>query len=402
MAVTGLSSLALNIMSPAVPGLAATFKTTPAHAQLTITLFLVGLAVAQLLLGPLSDRIGRRPVLLAGMAVAAVASGVAIFATSLDAMIVARIAQAFGGATGVVVGRAMIRDLADRDRTAGLIGLVTTVMIVSPMLAPILGGLLDTFYGWTAIFIFQSVFAGILFVWALLVLPETLSPVVKPGGGFSHLMFDLKALSRSIPFWCYALCGPLTCGPFYVYLGGTPHIVVTVLGRSSAEFGFWSMLPALGYMLGNGLSTRLSPRYGVDRVMRWGITILNCGSVVLCAVVLCAAVLFAPPTPAWQVAAFFLPQMMITLGNGMVMPNTIAGAISIRPEAAGTAAGIVGFMQMGFGAAIAQHASVMSATANGLMPFAWLSLAYTLLAAIPVAIVYWLNRVGKEQAIRLD
>ena len=173
MAVTGLSSLALNIMSPAVPGLAATFKTTPAHAQLTITLFLVGLAVAQLLLGPLSDRIGRRPVLLAGMAVAAVASGVAIFATSLDAMIVARIAQAFGGATGVVVGRAMIRDLADRDRTAGLIGLVTTVMIVSPMLAPILGGLLDTFYGWTAIFIFQSVFAGILFVWALLVLPVT-------------------------------------------------------------------------------------------------------------------------------------------------------------------------------------------------------------------------------------
>lgn len=395
MAVTGIGSLGVNMLTPAIPSLAATFKTTPAQAQLTITAFLGALAVAQLLLGALSDRIGRRPVLVAGLAVSAVAAAVAVFATSIDALVIARIAQAFGGATGVVVGRAIIRDLASRDQTAGLIGLVTTVMIVSPMVAPVIGGGIDTFYGWTGIFLFQAIFAGILFIWAALVLPETLAARSHEGSALGNLFFDLKALSRSVPFWCYALCGPLTCGPFYVYLGGSPHAVVTMLGRSSAEFGFWSVLPALGYMIGNAFCTRLSPRYGIDRVMRWGMIILNAGTVITV-----IALTFAPPAPIWQVSAYFLPQLIITFGNGLVMPNTIAGAVSIRPQAAGTAAGIVGFMQMGVGALIAQHASFIVASADSLMPLGWLSLIYTLAAAIPVMILAWLAQGAKEQAVR--
>src|SRR6187431_3434076 len=162
MVLTGTGPVALNILVPAVPRLAGLFKTDIGTVQLTLSLFLLSFAFSQLLLGPLSDKFGRRPVVLGGLAFATLASFVSIAAATVEWLIVARIVQALGASAGMVIGRAIIRDLYERDRAAAMIGLVTTVMVVIPMFAPALGGVLDTAFGWEAIFLFLGVFyAGV-------------------------------------------------------------------------------------------------------------------------------------------------------------------------------------------------------------------------------------------------
>jgi len=170
-ALAAIGPIGLNILTPAVPGLVVTFAADPAAVQLTLSLYLLGLAASQLVMGPLSDRLGRRPVVLMGLLLAAVSSVAAIAATSVNALIVARIIQAIGASTGVVVGRAIIRDLYDRDRAAAMIGWVTTATVVAPMLAPMIGGFLDTALGWEAIFAFVGLVSAATLIGAVVALP---------------------------------------------------------------------------------------------------------------------------------------------------------------------------------------------------------------------------------------
>lgn len=179
MAITAIGPGALNIVAPALPGMIERLGTDAATVQLTLSLYLLSLACAQLVLGPLSDRFGRRPVVLAGLALSVVASIGAIAASSIGALIVARIVQAAGASTGIVVGRAIVRDLYDRDRAAGVIGLVTSAMVIAPMVAPLIGGLLDTAFGWEAIFIFITAMSAAVLLWAVLMLPETRHPSAR-------------------------------------------------------------------------------------------------------------------------------------------------------------------------------------------------------------------------------
>src|SRR5205085_12154537 len=171
--MAGMSSLSLNILVPAIPGMTARFAAEPASMQLAISLYLVGLAVAQLVFGPLSDRFGRRPVLLAGLALATVASSAAIFAAGIASLIAARVAQSLGASTGQTISRAIIRDLYERERAASMIGLVTSVVVLVPMSAPLIGGILDTLFGWEAIFITVATLSFVVFLWAAIALPET-------------------------------------------------------------------------------------------------------------------------------------------------------------------------------------------------------------------------------------
>ena len=160
MAMTAIGPATLNILVPALPHLVERLATDTGTVQLTLSLYLLSLASAQLLLGPLSDRFGRRPVVLAGLALAVLAALAAIAASSIGALIGARMLQAIGASTGIVIGRAIIRDLYERDRAAAMIGLVTTAMVIAPMIAPLIGGILDTAFGWEAIFVFIAVFSA--------------------------------------------------------------------------------------------------------------------------------------------------------------------------------------------------------------------------------------------------
>jgi MFS transporter, DHA1 family, multidrug resistance protein len=362
MAMTAIGPATLNILVPALPGLVARLASDTGTVQLTLSLYLLSLAAAQLLLGPLSDRFGRRPVVLAGLALSVVASLAAIAASSIGALIGARVVQAIGASTGIVIGRAIIRDLYERERAASMIGLVTTAMVIAPMISPLVGGILDTAFGWEAIFLFIAAFSGVVLLWAVLVLPETRPASVAQAPGM--LIQEWRALLGNAKFHGYVLCGALGSAPFFTFLGGGPHVVVTLMGRTSAEYGVWFVVTSLGYMSGNFTSSRLSQRFGIEPMIMAGIVFELIGAGL--------TALLVATIPEAGPAIIFLPQLVISFGNGLLLPNAIAGAISVRPQAAGAASGMTGFTQMAVGAASTQVVSIALAGGSNAMPMAWM------------------------------
>ena len=361
MAMTSIGPATLNIVVPALPGLVTRFASDTGTVQLTLSLYLLSLATAQLLLGPLSDRFGRRPVVLAGLALNIAASLAAIATSSIGALIATRVVQAVGASTGIVISRAIIRDLFERDRAAAMIGLVTSATVIAPMVAPLIGGILDTAFGWEAIFLFLATLTSVVLLWAVAVLPETRpASVAQPGA----LLQEWRALIGNAKFHGYVLCGALGSAPFFTFLGGGPHVVVTLMGRTSAEYGVWFAVTSLGYMSGNFTASRLSQRYGVDAMILAGIVFELIGAGL-------TAVLVATMPQAGP-AIIFLPQLVISYGNGLLLPNAIAGAVSVRPQAAGAAAGMTGFTQMAIGAASTQTVSILLAGGSSAMPMAWM------------------------------
>jgi DHA1 family bicyclomycin/chloramphenicol resistance-like MFS transporter len=318
IAITAVGPLALNILAPAMPGLIGTLGAGAGTVQLTLSLFLLGMAVSQLVLGTLSDRFGRRPV--------------------------ARTCQAFGATAGIVIGRAVVRDLYDRDRAASMIGWVTMAMVIAPMIAPLIGGALDTALGWQSIFAFLGLFAAAVFVWALFELRETRK--VAAGEGFGHFLSASGSLLRDRTFLGYALVAAFNSAMFFTFIGGAPHVVVTIMHRSSAEYGLWFVVISLAYMAGNFAAGRWSAKYGVDFMVRAGVAVTVAGAAV--------GIVWVLLEPARGPEVIMVPQMIIGFASGFMLPNALAGVVSVRPQAAGAAAGITGFLQMGLGAITAQ------------------------------------------------
>lgn len=377
MAMTAIGPATLNILMPALPALATQLAADSGKVQLTVSLYLVSLATAQLLLGPLSDKYGRRPVVLVGLSINALASLAAVAATTIDALIAIRLVQAIGAATGIVLGRTIVRDLYDRDRAAAMIGLVTTAMVIAPMVSPLIGGLLETAFGWEAIFIFIAALSAVVLFWSAAMLPETRPQSFAQSPEKLHQAW--RALLAEPKLHAYVLAGALGSAPFFTFLGGGPHVVVTIMGRSSAEYGLWFAVTSLGYMSGNFIASRLSQRYGVDRMIVGGIAVELIG--VLLTVVLVAGLPGAGP------AVIFLPQLVISMGNGILLPNAIAGAVSVRPQAAGSAAGLSGFAQMACGAAATQIVSLVLAGAATPMPMVWMMLIEVIAVGVAFALL---------------
>jgi len=360
IAVTAVGPLSLNILTPALPGLIVSFGADAGVVQLTLSLYLLGMAISQLVLGPLSDRFGRRPVMLAGLALTVAASVAALATTSIAGLIVARTAQAFGATVGITIGRAMIRDLYDRGRAASMIGWVTMAMVVAPMIAPLIGGALETSLGWHAIFIFVGAFAAAVLAWTGIALPETRA--VPASEGAAMLLREVSVLLGERSFLGYALVAAFNSAMFFTFIGGAPHVVVTVMHRSSAEYGIWFVILSLVYMAGNFAAGRWSARYGVDAMVRGGVAVTVFGAALGIAWVLIE--------PQGSPLVIFAPQMIIGFASGFMLPNAISGAVSVRPEAAGAASGITGFMQMGLGAATSQLVGHLLDGAHTAMPLA--------------------------------
>jgi MFS transporter, DHA1 family, multidrug resistance protein len=372
IATTSIGPTTLNIVVPALPEIANRLASDVATIQLTVSIYLVGLAVGQLVMGPLSDRFGRRPVLLAGLTLTAAASVLAISVGTVGSLIAARVLQALGASAGIVVSRAIIRDLFDRNRAAAMIGLVATVMVVVPTLGPLIGGLLDTAFGWESIFLFTAISTALVVVWTALALPETRG-LNAPAAAREGFFADFKQLSASGKFAGYVLAGTFGSAAFFAFLGGGPHVIITLMQRSSAEYGVWFAIAALGYMAGNFAASRLSMLYGIDRLIWWGIGFEALG--VAMAVAMAAAL-------HWGPVILFLPQLIISFGNGLMLPGAISGAVSVRPQAAGTAAGITGFTQMAVAAAVTQYAGMLMADSDSAMPLALLMVEVTVVLAV--------------------
>jgi MFS transporter, DHA1 family, multidrug resistance protein len=347
VAMTGVAPISLYMLVPALPLLATSFGNDISIAQMTVSLYMVGIACSQILMGPLSDRFGRRPVLLAGLSLMVVASAACVFAQTLPELIAARFFQALGGATGMVVSRAIIRDLYRRERISSMISLVIAVMMIAQMLSPLTGGLLETAFGWRAIFYVITAMSLVVTVAIALVLPETRRDRVAAGG----FRGDIGSLLTSRSFIGYALCQVLASQIIFTFAGGGPYIVVTQMGRSSAEYGAWFAATAFAYLIGNLFCVRFAPRHTLEKLIWFGLALQLAGSLLN----LVWGLTGLNQVPSW----LFGTQMLVMFANAFVMSNSAAGAISIRPEAAGTASGAMGFLQMGLGSFLSQFGAYL-------------------------------------------
>lgn len=340
IAMSAIGPLALNIFVPSMPGLATAFQASYGTVQLTLTLYLVGVAAGQLLYGPLSDRFGRRPLLLGGIAVFLGASVLCALAASIGWLILGRVLQAVGGCSGLVLSRAIVRDVYGRERSASVIAYVTMAMAVAPMVAPAIGGYLDVWMGWRASFLLLAGLGAGLLAWSLLRLHETNGDPRPLPGAFGMLSGFGSLLARPA-FLGYSLNTAFTSAVFFGFLAGAPYVMTELLREPPSSYGAFFVLVSGGYILGNFLAGRLSVRVGTDRMVLLG-SLLSAAGVALMAGWLLGAGL--------SPIALFLPMALVGVGNGVSMPNAIAQAISVDPRAAGTASGLLGCLQMGVGA----------------------------------------------------
>jgi DHA1 family bicyclomycin/chloramphenicol resistance-like MFS transporter len=349
VAVSALQPVGINMFMPAIPVMQADLATDTTTVQLAISLYLAATAVAMLVHGPLSDRYGRRPVLLVGLSLFVVGSLVCMVAPSIEVLLGARILQAVGSSAGVTLARAIVRDCYDRDSSASMIGYVTMGMAVAPTLAPGIGGVLSEMFDWRASFAAMSVLGLATFVFSFASLPET-----NRRAGAS---VDVSGLTRSfttlltIPaFWKYSGTAALASAVFFSFIGGAPHIAASVLGIGPALYGAYSALIAIGYILGNFLSGRYAARIGIARMIHVGNLIAFLSLPVMGA----AAML-----EAHHPAIFFGAMMLVSIGNGLCLPSAIAGAVSVRPDLAGAASGLTGAFHIGLGAGATVLVGVM-------------------------------------------
>ena len=343
IAVAAVSPLGINMYLPSMPGMARTFGVDFTTIQLTLSLYLAAMALGQLIIGSLSDRFGRRPVLLTGLLVFVIGSFICLSAQSVGVLIIGRVVQALGGCAGITLSRAIVRDLYDHNQVASMIGYVTMGMAVAPMMAPTIGGILDTLYGWRVSFVFLMVFGGLALLVAFWFLPET-NRNRGTAGSVRILGLSYVSLFRSRLFWGYTLAASFISAVFFAFLAGAPYVMIDLMGRSPAEYGFYFALVPSGYILGNFATGRLAGRLGPNRM-------ILIGTVAALTSVAAMAAVFA--TGAMHPFALFVPMFFIGIGNGLVLPSGIAGAVSVKPDVAGAAAGLSGSLQIGFGALVA-------------------------------------------------
>jgi len=348
--VTALGALAMQMFIPSLPVIAADFAVSAGVSQLALSLSMVSIAVTMLIYGPLSDRFGRRRVLLTGLALFLIGSVICGLAPDIETLIVGRIVQAAGGAAGMVLSRAIVRDVYGRERSAQAIAYITMAMVVAPMVAPAIGGIITDAYGWRWIFVFVGVCGLLVTALTALRLAETLAepqPIASPVAmirGFGRLL--------RIPAFCgYTFQAAFSMASFFAFMSGTPYIMVDIMGRPPSEFGLYFILVAGAYMVGNFMAGRMSVRVGLDRM-------IVLGSILSLVSIFCTVILIA--MGHWQPWAIFGPAVFVAIGNGMSMPNSQAGAVSVDPKVAGTASGLSMFMQMMTAAITAQAVGSMT------------------------------------------
>ncbi len=338
--ISTTTPIAMNMYLPALPALQAHFGTSAAVMQLSLSLFLAATAVGQLIAGPLSDIFGRRPVLTVGMAIFVAASILCAIAPNATVLILARILQGLGGCTGIVLSRAIVRDICGTATAASMIGYVTMGIAIAPLITPSLGGLMYELASWQFIFVFMAVTGLIGLVASVLRLPESHTPDRRPGV-FKRWRGEVAELLALRPFWSFALTLGALCIAFFTFIAGGTVVAVEVFHLGPSQYGLFFIFMVSGYIVGNFVTARFSRRVGIVRMIVTGNAISLIG--VTLSVTLA---LFAPVHPM----TLFGPMFIVGVGNGFSLPNCVAGCVSVRPDLAGTASGLAGAFQIGSGA----------------------------------------------------
>ncbi len=336
--ITLSGTLAMHIFVPALP-LAAKALGAPTHAmQLTLSTYIAGLAIGQLIYGPVSDRYGRRPVLIVGMLIYTAASLAAYFAPTIETLIVARLFQALGGCSGLVLGRAIVRDGASGAEAARKLSLMNLMTMAGPGLSPLIGSALAETTGWRSIFLVLTLLglANLVLIHALL-----RDRPIDHGNGARQVARNYLALLRSRAFLGYTIGGGCATTALYAYIGAAPFIFVNQLHRPTYEVGVYLAINVVGVWFGSLAASRAVFRMPTSRVM-------IIGNLISCA----AATLFlaAALTGRLNVAFAVVPMLLFSFGAGLASPAALTEALGVNPHAAGSASGLYGAAQMAIGA----------------------------------------------------
>jgi DHA1 family bicyclomycin/chloramphenicol resistance-like MFS transporter len=352
IAITGIAAMSMNIFLPSLPQMAEDLEAEYGAVQLTVALYLVSTAAMQIFLGPLADRFGRRPLLLAAFALYVLASAVCALAESLAVVLGARMVQA-AVYSGVILARAIVRDMAGEDEAAARIGAVTMGMALVPMVSPALGGMLQELFGWRASFWLMAALGLVAMVLIWRDVGETRPHAFA---SLSEQAASYLALLKAPRFWAYNLAAASAAGTYFAYLGGAPYLGSQLFGLEPVALGLLFGSTSLGYVCGSFLSARLSARLGVLRMT------LNGSLLTTAAIALSLALFLAGAGGAYS---FFGFTVLVGVGYGMTLPNATSGALSVRPHLAATASGLVGALMIGGGAALSALAGMLVVGAAG-------------------------------------
>jgi DHA1 family bicyclomycin/chloramphenicol resistance-like MFS transporter len=372
--LAGLSALTMNIFLPSLPGMAKWFEVPYALMQLSVALYLALSAALQIVIGPISDRYGRRKVVLGSLVLFLLATVGTLLAPNAETFLFFRMAQAVIAA-GMVLSRAIVRDMVPDAEAASMIGYVTMGMSLVPMIGPAIGGYLDAAFGWQANFaLLLLVGLGVTaLVWVDLGETATLKDT-----SFAAQVRQYPGLLASRRFWGYCMAAAFSSGCFFAYLGGAPYVGTEVFALSSQEIGLLFALTAIGYLIGNFLAGRYSVRIGLNRMILLGTLTTTAGLTVL--TLLTLAGLSGP-------IVFFALTVPMGIGNGLALPNANAGILSVRPELAGTASGLGGAIMIGGGAGLAALAGWLLGPGSSEMPLILLMLISSVGSVVSILLV---------------
>ena len=379
VSLAGMAALSMNIFLPSLPGMTAYFDTTYAIMNLSISMYLAFTALLQLFIGPISDQIGRRPVVLISFVIFFIATIGCLLSTSIEVFLIFRMLQACI-VTGMVLSRAIVRDIVEDEKAASMIGYVTMGMAIVPMFAPAIGGFLNDLFGWKANFSMLLFIGIIIAAFAYFDLGETNNNISK---GFSKQFKEYPELFKSKRFWAYCFTTVFASGSFFSFIGGAPFVSTNSFELSSSAFGIYFGVTTLGYVVGSFISGKFSERFGIHFMLLQGSWITALGLLLS---------LFIFWLGFGSATVFFGCMILAGVGNGMVLPNANAGLLSVRPSLAGSASGIGGAIMLGGGAFLAYLAGLISTEKAGPYPLMYLMIFTAFAALFIVRYIIFLER----------
>lgn len=378
--ITFLGPLSLHIFFPAAPAVKTYFQTDDFYVQLTASAPMFAMAFMTLVFGPLSDRFGRRRVLLAGILMFSIGGLLAAAADSIWTLIAGRLIQAAGGACGLTLARAIARDIYGTDQLVKIVAYLTMAYTIGPITAPPIGGFLVEYWGWRSVLIFAASAGLALVVLAYFTIAES-RPKESPDAPKRSFFAGFLTLLGNIRFSAFSLQTGASTGAFFAMASGTAYIMTEYLGRPASDYGLFFPLMPIGYWLGSLVSSRLSGRVDIETM------VFGASGLMLVATSLFAGLMFAGHINPWTI---FLPGALLTFGQGLNTPNVQAGLLGVSQHLAGTAAGIGVFSQMFGGGLLSQ---IYGATADGTpLPLAQIVLTATIVSLIAGAVPYFMKR----------
>jgi MFS transporter, DHA1 family, multidrug resistance protein len=333
---SSLGMVASTIYVPSIPAIAAAFETPISRVQLTFVAYLLAFAASMLVLGPLSDRCGRRRTIICGLLLSALSSIACAASPTIEFLIAARVAQGIGACAGLVVGRAITRELWGRETAAQVIAGRAIAATLMQAFAPVLGGYLQECVGWRANFAVVAILAVVAMLLVFRVVPGDRG-ADSPRLPIRGMLANYQTLIGTPRFLSYAFTAAGSHAGFHIFAAGAPAVLIVGLGIRPEDYGYYASLPPLGFLLGSFLSNRLTLRLGINGLITIGSAVLVPAG--LCMVMLA---LLGIPSPY----AVIGPMILVCCGSGLITPNATAGSLGVNAGIVGTASGLGSFMQM--------------------------------------------------------